>query len=129
MCERCQKIMNKVWPKLKIGRPYRTPDLYKGKDFYIEKKSSQKIKIAPQNISITKESFLAALHFLIQNEHYFKNQCEICSSNSRKTAGPLCRASRDKNSNVRCINYILPILQNSQIVGIDPVRPNKTWLI
>ena len=129
MCEHCQKIMNKIWLKLKIGRRYRTPDLYKGKDFCIEEKSSISIKIKPQNISITKKSFLAVLHYLIQNEHHFKNQCEIRSSNSRKAAGPLCLASRDKNSNVRCINYILPILQNFQIVGIDPVRPNKTWLI
>ena len=129
MCERCKKIMNKIWPKLQVGRCYRTPDLYKGKDYCIEEKSTQRIKITPQNISITKASFLATLHYLIQNEHHFKNQCEIRSSNSRQTAGPLCLAARDKNANARCINYILPILQNSQIVGIDPVRPNKTWLI
>ena len=129
MCDHCRKIVNKLWPKLEIGKRYRTPDLYKGKDFFIEEKSSLRIKIRPQNISITKESFLAALYYLFQNKHYFKNQCEIRSSNSKKTAGPLCLASRDKNSNVRCINYTLPILQNFQIVGIDPVRPNKTWLI
>lgn len=129
MCERCKKIIDKIWPKMQTGRRYRTPDLYKGKDFFIEEKSNQKIKIKPQNVSITKESFLASLHYLIQNEHHFENQCEIRSSNSREEAGALCLVSRDENSNVRCINYILPILQNFQIVGIDPVRPNKTWLI
>ncbi len=129
MCERCEKIINIIWPKLQTGKQYTTPDLYKGKDFYIAEKSNQRIKIAPQNISIKTASFLATLHYLIQNEHYFRNQCEIRSSNSKKTAGPLCLASRDKNSNVRCINYILPILQKFQIVGIDPARPNKTWLI
>ena len=97
---------------MQTGRQYWTPDLYKGKEFCIEEKTNQKIKIKPPNISITKESFLATLHYLIQNEYHFKNQCEIRSSNSRKSAGPLCIASRDKNSNVRCINYILPILQN-----------------
>lgn len=129
MCESCEKVVNKIWPKLKTGKRYRTPDLYNGKDFLIEDKSNQRIKIIPQSISITREAFLSALHYLYQNEHYFRNQCEIRSSNSRKSAGPLCLASRDENSNVRCINYILPILQNFQIVGIDPVRPNKTWLI
>jgi len=129
MCEICQETIDRIWPDLKLGRRYKTPDLYKGKDFYVEERSGQRIKISPQNIYITKESFLAALHYLVQNEHNFGNQCEIRSSNSRREAGPLCIASRDKNSNVRCINYILPILQNSQIVGIDPVRPNKTWLI
>lgn len=129
MCEQCDKIIKNIWLKMPIGKRYRTPDLYKGKDFYIDEKSNQGIKIVPQNISITKASFLAALHHLFENEHHFKNQCEIRSSNSRTASGPLCIASRDKNSNVRCINYILPILQNFQIVGIDPVRPNKTWLI
>jgi len=125
----CEKIINKIWSKLEAGKRYRTPDLYKGKDFYIEEITGRGLNIVPQNISITKEAFLSALHYLIQNEHYFRNQCEIRSSNSRITAGPLCLTSRDDNSNVRCINYILPILQAFQIVGIDPVRPNKTWVI
>lgn len=129
MCDHCEKITIKIWSKLEAGKRYRTPDLYKGKDFYIKEKTRHGIKIQPQNISITKEAFLAAVHYLIQNKHYFRNQCEIRSSNSRITAGPLCLTARDKNSNVRCINYILPILQAFQIVSIDPVRPNKTWLI
>lgn len=129
MCGHCDRTINEIWPKLETGKRYRTPDLYKGKDFYIQEKTTQALKIVPQNISVSKEAFLSALHYLIQNEHNFGNQCEIRSSNSRKTAGPLCLAARDKNSNVRCINYILPILQGFQIVGIDPIPPNKTWLI
>ena len=129
MCDHCDRIISEIWPKLETGKRYRTPDLNKGKDFYIEEKTTQGLKIVPQNISVTKQAFLSALHYLIQNEHIFRNQCEIRSSNSRRTAGPLCLTARDKNSNVRCINYILPILQGFQIVGIDPVAPNKTWLI
>ena len=129
MCDHCNRIIDEIWPRLETGKRYRTPDLYRGKDFYIEEKTTQGVKIEPQNISVTKEAFLSALHYLIQNEHNFRNKCEIRSSNSRRTAGPLCLAARDKNSNVRCINYILPILQGFQIVGIDPVPPNKTWLI
>ena len=129
MCDYCDSIINNIWPKLQAGKRYRTPDLHIGKDFYINEKTSQGLKIVPQNISITKEAFLAALHYLIQNEYNLRNQCEIRSSNSKSTAGPLCLASREKNSNVRCINYILPILQGFQLVGIDPVRPNKTWII
>ncbi len=129
MCDQCERIINEIWPKLETGKRYRTPDLNRGKDFLIEEKTPQGLKIVPQNISITKEAFLSALHYLIQNEHNFRNQCEIRSSNSRRTAGPLCLTARDMNSNVRCINYILPILQGFRIVGIDPVPPNKTWLI
>jgi hypothetical protein len=129
MCKRCEKSLGKVWPKLQRGERYATPDLYKRKDFYINDISNKGIRIVPQKITVTKEAFLATLHFLFENEHDFGNQCEIRSSNSRKTAGPLCLASRDKNSNVRCINYILPILQRCQIVGINPVRPNKTWFL
>ena len=129
MCNQCEKILNRIWPLLDADKRYRTPDRCKGKDFYIKEMTRQGLEIVPQNVSITREAFLSTLHFLIQNEHYFSNQCEIRSSNSRKTAGPLCLTSRDNNSNVRCINYILPILQGFQIIGIDSGRPNKTWII
>ena len=38
MCDQCENIINKIWPKLEEGKRYRTPDLYKGKDFYINRK-------------------------------------------------------------------------------------------
>ena len=129
MCEICEKRVSKIWPEVPKGKLHRTPDLHRGKGFYVEKKSAESIRIVPQNILITRSSFVAAIHYLFEDRHYVNNPCQIRSSNSKKKAGPLCIASRDKNSNVRCINYILPILQSFQIVGIDPIQPNKTWLL
>ena len=75
MCERCQKIIEKIWPKLKIGKQYRRTDLHRRKDFTIKEITILNIKIIPQNISITKESFLTEMRYLIQIEHNFKNHC------------------------------------------------------
>ena len=57
MCDHCDKIINQIWPKLEPGKRYRTPDLYKGKEFYIKEKTSQGFKIVPQNVSVTKGAF------------------------------------------------------------------------
>jgi hypothetical protein len=129
MCEACEKRISKIWPDIPKGSLYRTPDLHSGKAFSVGKKSPENIRIVPQNIIVTRSSFVAAIHYLFENRHYEKNPCEIRSSNSTKEAGPLCISSRDRNSNVRCINYILPILQSFLIVGIDSSQPNKTWLL
>ncbi len=104
MCEICEKRVSQIWPEIPEGTQYRTPDLHRGKVFNIGKKSPRNIQIIPQNVLIMKDSFVAAIHYLLQNEHYVNNPCEIRSSNSKKNAGPLCVVSRSKNSNVCCIN-------------------------
>lgn len=129
MCQLCEKIVSDLWKKLQVGQQFRTPDLYKGKDFIIEEKSNNQIKIQPQNVGISRAAFCAAIHYLRQNNHYMNSPCEIRSSNNTHLAGPLCRAAREQNSNIRCINYILPILQKKVIAGVNPVRPNSTWLL
>lgn len=129
MCQLCERIVSAAWQEIAEGQRYRTPDLYKGADFTIQTKETNNIKIAPQNISITKGALIKTIHYLRSNNHDIDKPCEIRSSNNRTTAGPLCIAARDKNNNIRCINYILPILQKNVVVGIDPVRPNTTWLL
>lgn len=129
MCNLCVEIVNRIWNNLIVGQMFRTPDLYIGKNYQITAIENNKISIAPQNIKIARESFEKAIHYLKTNEHYVNNPCEIRSNNDRYKAGPLCIASRDANQNVRCINYIVPILQAHRIVEIDSNRPNKTWLI
>jgi hypothetical protein len=129
MCQQCEKTIDDMWRKLQVGQTFKTPDLYRGIDFQISKKDTDQLEISPQNISINKSAFLATVHYLRINDHDMDSPCEIRSSNNRSTAGPLCIAARDQNSNIRCINYILPILQKNVVVGINPVRPNSTWLL
>ncbi len=129
MCQQCEETIADVWSKLQVGQTFKTPDLYRGVDFHISKKDSNKLKISPQEVSINKAAFVAAVHYLRANDHDMDSPCEIRSSNSRSTAGPLCIATRDQINNVRCVTYILPILQKSVVVGVNPVRPNSTWLL
>lgn len=130
MCHLCDKTIEAIWKKIEIGQSYKTPDLYKGADFNIINKDSNSIKINKQNIVIAKTAFVEAIHYLRSNGHNMASPCLIKSSNARATAGPLCISTRDKNvSKRRCINYILPILQRNAIVGVNPTRPNTTWLL
>lgn len=132
MCKTCEDAINKIWENLTREQIYRTPDLNRGAIFKIIDVNKELIKISTrktQNILILKDAFISTVHYLKENHHYKSNPCEIRASNNRNMSGPLCKASRDKNYNVRCINYILPILSRNNIAGIDGNRPNKTWLL
>jgi hypothetical protein len=129
LCDFCNNIVDAVWRKIGAGQRFRTPDLYRGKDYFIEEKSPDRLRIIPQGVSLSKSAFTATIHFLRLNQHDMDSPCEIRSSNDKATAGPLCLAARIENNGVRCINYILPIFQKNAVVGINPVRPNTTWLL
>lgn len=129
MCDFCIKTTDAVWRSITVGQRYRTPDLYKGKDFSIEQKGHERLKISPQAVSVSKSAIEATIHYLRSHQHDMDSPCEIRSSNDKTTAGPLCCIAREENDGVRCINYILPILQKNAIAGINPVRPNSTWLL
>lgn len=129
MCDFCCKISDAAWRNIAVGHTYRTPDLYKGKDFTIEEKTQERLIISPQKVSVSKSAFAATIHYLRSHQHDMDSPCEIRSSNNKATAGPLCLAARTENDGVRCINYVLPILQRNVVVGINPLKPNTTWLL
>jgi hypothetical protein len=129
------RIIDLVWPEISTpGTQLFTPDEMKGAEFTITESNSTQIKIitcSGSPISIDKESFHAALHFLLRNGYTSPSKaCEIGASNG--TPGELDRVSRKGNQ--RVINYILPILAEAGVVGIDGVRNSKhpkntTWAI
>jgi len=129
MCQSCSNMVDLVWNFISVNRTYRTPDYVKGVLFEIEERNSYFIVISPQNIKISKKAFIATIHYLKSNQHSMSSPCKIKSSNAKATAGPLCAAAREENKNVRCINYILPILQEYLVVGINHAQPNTTWLV
>lgn len=129
LCDFCKNIVDDLWRNIAVGQMFKTPDLYIGKDFKIEEKNPDLLRILPQRVLLSKSAFTATIHFLRLNQHDKDSPCEIRSSNDKATAGPLCLAARNENEGVRCINYILPILQKNVVVGINPVRPNTTWLL
>ncbi len=103
-CESCDVHIDGVWTHLKAGQKYKTPS--DGCSFEVSDVGSSAIKISLQKrtIKIKREAFSAALHYLRENRHDEGNPCPIRSSNNPEDAGPLCRAARASNDNVRCIN-------------------------
>ena len=129
MCQSCNIHIDGLWFHLALRQRYRTPDERKGVEFSIGKLETEHLIINPQCVRIKKASFAATLHYLRVNHHDERNPCPIESSNDPSSAGPLCRTARKENNNIRCINYILPILADYRIVGLKRGRPNMTWLI
>jgi hypothetical protein len=129
MCGSCEVRIDDVWLRLHRGQVYRTPDYRQGVMFTIDEIAKDSITIATQNVKVSRHSFVDVLHYLRENHHHHLNPCEVRSNDDPQLAGPLCRAARARNNNSRCINYILPILQNHGLVGIDCDQPNKTWIV
>jgi len=128
MCRSCDVQIDGVWTHLGVGQSYETPDAIAHVPFAISRLDANSIQISPQGITITHDAFSDALHYLRANRHDQHNPCEIGSNDDPALAGPLCIAARARNANVRCINYILPILAVLDIVGIGSARPNTTWV-
>ena len=130
-----KRLIDLIWTDISTaGTQLFTPDEIKGAEFTITESNSTQIKIktcSGSPIIIDKESFHAALHFLLSNGYTSPSKaCEIGSSNG--TPGELDRVSR--KAGPRVINYILPILAEAGVVGIDGVRNSKhpkntTWAI
>ena len=130
ICKSCNLHIEGLWKILRVEDKLRTPDEQKGAIFRISEIKANSLKIQTEGSStvpIQKTAFVAALHYLRQNQHNSSNKCEIRSSSDPAVSGPLCRVSRKYNNGVRCINYILPILASHGIVSIDGTRPNRTW--
>lgn len=129
MCRSCDVTIDGVWTHLAAGKEYSTPDGIAPARFSVSRLDASAIRIKPQGIAIRREAFSAALHYLREYRHDQHNPCEIRSNNDPALAGPLCSAARMKNANVRCINYVLPILAALGIVSTGPARPNTAWIM
>ena len=129
MCKSCEIHIDGVWQHIQTGQKFKTPDKLKNTSFSIEQKDENKIRIEPQGIHISRKSFVASVHYLRTHNHYKDNPCRLDANNDPALAGPLCKTSREANHNVRCINYILPILKSLDIIGLNCDRPNSAWLI
>lgn len=126
MCNTCTQNINAVFQNLAMGQTFNTPDNRRHRPFTISAINENSITIVPQRngLIIPRAAFEGALHYLVANNHIANHICEIRSSNT------LRRAARAQNRNVRCINYILPILAQNNLIGINGgINPNTTWLL
>ena len=130
-----RRLIDSIWTAISTpGTQLFTPDEITGAEFTIIESNPTLIKIQTSGgsqIGIDKESFHAALHFLLSNGYTSPSKaCEIGSSNDNP--GELDLVSR--KGSLRVINYILPILGEAGVVGIDGMRnsehpKNTTWAI
>jgi len=83
------------------------------------------------SLYIGKEHFEGALHYLLAHGHHDEAPCEIRSNKSYDDAGPLCRAARKPHGGQMNITYVLPILKQMGLVGIDPAASpvSTAWYI
>jgi hypothetical protein len=125
MCETNDRQISQAWDNLLPNQTFTTPDAQKGVDFSLDRVENYQMTISPQNITISKAAFIAAVRYLRANGHDQHNPCQIRSSNDPASAGPLCLAVRQANNAIRWINYILPILANigsSELIPDVPIK-------
>jgi hypothetical protein len=126
-----QSLISAIWPELaKVGVKYTTPDEQRGAKFIVEKSDAASISIRTSGespISIHRDSFIAALHFLLEGCHVSPEKaCRIGAGISDR--GPLDEATRIHSGGTMVIPYIVPILAATGIVGFSGERPNSVWL-
>jgi hypothetical protein len=117
------------WGLLQPGQVYRSPS--GRKSFKITSITSEKIIIKTEKTEITIKpaAFLAALEYLRMHRHTEENKVKIRSNKDISKAGPLCIAIRNANGvNVMISTYVLPMLAEMKLVGIDSAIPNRVWL-
>lgn len=117
---------------LAINQAFTTPDISVGAQFRINKITQAEVRITLRSgniLTINRQAFFEANNFLQANNHDITNPVELGSSNSIIYAGPLCLATRAANNNIRCINYIIPILQFLEAAGFSGNRPNTCWYV
>lgn len=120
-----------IWPRIADQQELTTPDAAVGKSFSIRGVNQDGVNITTEAgslLTIQRAAFIEAIRYLVLNNHFSANPCEIRSNQHVENSGPLCTATRRVNSNTRVINYIVPILVAVGILGVNRTRPNSTWL-
>ena len=132
MCQIFEDVLLEKLGLLQEGLQLRTPYNAIGQQFSITQVNQTTITITlasgnPLQISLA--AFISAMYYLIRNGHDLTHPVDIASNNNARSSGPLCHVTRMQNNNIRCINYVLPVLESFGYVGISGQRPNSCWYI
>ena len=115
---------------ISIGQQFLTPDFSHEAPFTIEAVSPTSYSVATDlgsPLTIGRANIRSTYQYLLDNNVGPQNPLEIRSNNVRELAGPLCLAAR--LGGPRVINYILPILADLGIVGLNgQTQPNTVWI-
>lgn len=128
-----QKIAG-VWPQIVAPRALATPS--KSKPFKVVSNTSSEMTIevgAGKNLLvISRENFESTIDYLNMHDHGPHRPCRIDANADPLKAGPLCLACRKTSAGdygPRLITYVLPILADVGVVGLNGDAPATTWLI
>ncbi len=124
-------IIDGIWDEIsQEGLKYTTPDDERGSDFTVEKSDATSISIlttGESSISIHRDSFIAAVRFLLEGGHVSPEKaCRIGAN--KLDPGELDKASRIHSGGTMVILYIVPILAATGIMGVSGERPNIVCL-
>ncbi|POB02028.1 hypothetical protein C1949_14355 [Halopseudomonas oceani] len=125
-----QKILQEVWPKIAQGE-YRTPAQKRQFKLVTRDANSVEANFEKSSLTIRRDSFVAALAYLLEHGHGPGNRCVIGANNVPAKASELCRQSRQTAQGTYgpCnIRYILPVLQGVGVVETYEGRPATVWL-
>jgi hypothetical protein len=123
-----EATIDAIWHLIGDGQRYATHDA-PDTDFEILHEADRPaVRIVPHDIRIARAAFVVALQFLIENGHDRLSPCEVESDDDLRRTGLLCRATRDANGGVRCIDYILPVLARHRIVATEVAAFRTVWL-
>lgn len=128
-----QKIAG-VWSQIVAPRALATPS--KRKPFKVVSNTSSEITIevgAGKNLLVvSRENFESTIDYLNMHDHGPDRPCRIEANADPVKAGPLCLACRKTSAGdygPRLITYVLPILADVGVVGLNGDAPAATWLI
>lgn len=122
---------NKIWANVKETDVLKTPS--GRREFRVARIDPDgiTIQLASSKLNIPRAAFEAAINYLDSRGHTESNKCRIGANDNPDLAGPLCLATRQTDSGrygPRNITYVLPILKQHNVVGIDSAKPSQTWL-
>ena len=126
-----EHTISALWAALsEVEATYTTPDQQKGSKFKVVGSDESTIRVQTTGasiITIRRESFIAAVSFLLKNGHV--SIAQACGIGAKVDApSSLDEATRAHSGGTMVIPYILPILSKTGIVEIDGGRPNSTWI-
>ena len=131
MRELSNNDFNDFWEGIAQDIPLRTPDKGRTASFTVTRRNATGLEVRTNKgntVRIRREAFCAVLRHLARDHHGLERPCVVASSYD--VPGFLGFAAKQANDNAAVvITYILPILQDAGIVGIDGNRPNRTWLL
>ena len=128
-----QKIAG-VWTQIVAPRVLETPS--QKKPFKVVSNTSSEMTIevgaGKSLLVISRENFESTIDYLNIHDHGPHRPCRIDANADPLKAGPLCLACRKTAAGdygPRLITYVLPILADLDVVGLNGNAPATTWLI